>query len=149
MADSLDLRVSNLEAAVRSLQGSSTTTTTSTTSTSGMSYYPVTETALGLTQDGAWHDSYSAPSVVPSDAKYLVVAIRQDFHGNTAVTQEFRVSSGSHTNYQVVAYADFHIGANGVMVQPQVIFNVGKTFSYFISNDTDYIVTATVQGYFK
>ena len=149
MADSsLDLRVSALEAAVRRIQSSSSTTTTSTTTSGGITYYPVTETALSLTQDGAWHDGFSCP-VVPSDATYLMLSIKQDFHGNTAVTQEFRISSGSHSAYYIAAYADFHIGANGVFFQTQYLAPVGKTFSYFIGNDTDYIVTATVVGYFK
>ena len=111
---SLAVRLSNLEAQFAESQPATTTktvtpavATTTTTTSGGMSYYPVVETALGLTQDGAWHDGYSAPAVVPSDAKFLVLMIREDEHANIAVAQQFLIATdATHTRVETDSYAN-------------------------------------------
>jgi hypothetical protein len=154
--DALAVRIAHVEADISLLQSSTTTatnttTTTATSSSSGLAFYPVAETALGLTQDGAWHDGYVAPGVIPADAKYLQIAIQTNITAAPGAPQLFKVTKDTtHATFYTATYLSWHVGANGIISQVgNCLIPVGQIFSYYIDNDPNWTLTATVQGYWK
>ena len=146
--DSAHLRLSMLEAKFNALETTSTSTATATTSSSGK-FTPIAEVNLGLTQDGAWHDNFSAPGV-PSNATALLLAVRYDITAAPAGPQQFKITTDiSHATFATGGYFSWHIGANGLIIQNgNFIAPVGQTFSYYLDNDASITVTVYLQGYF-
>lgn len=147
--DSLHVRLSLLEGKVNAIPDASSVSSSSTVASSvanSGNFTAMAETALGLTQDAAWHTI--TVGGVPASAKGLLLIIYQ-YSTSTVTANSFKVTNDvSHATFYTVAYQECDLGSNKIKMVTQVRAPVLGTFEYYIDNDADWIVSASIQGYF-